>query len=152
MTTFTDSAGRTWQLNLTIDAVKRVRSLVGVNLLELEQGDPPLMTRLGLDVILLCDVIFAIVQPQAEAQGVSDTDFGAALGGEAIMAAHTAFYEALVNFTRSLGRSDTAQALTTQQQLVAMGVKQAEEKISAIDPEAVIEKALNSASGSLPES
>ena len=80
MKTFTDSAGRTWTVSLTIDAAKRVKGLLDVNLLELEAGDPPLLTKLGTDVILLCDVIFALVKPQADAAGVSDEQFGAALG------------------------------------------------------------------------
>ncbi|MBU0717313.1 MAG: hypothetical protein KJ749_03615, partial [Planctomycetes bacterium] len=59
-----------------------VKGLLDVNLLELEAGDPPLLTRLGTDVILLCDVIFALVKPQADTSGVTDEQFGAALGGE----------------------------------------------------------------------
>jgi len=43
-----------------------------------ETGDPPLLTRLGTDVILLCDVIFASVKPQADQHGVSDEQFRAA--------------------------------------------------------------------------
>jgi len=63
--TFTDNAGRTWTISLTIDAAKRVKGLLNVNLLELEAGDAPLLTRRGTDVILLCDVIFAVVKSQA---------------------------------------------------------------------------------------
>ena len=111
MKTFTDTAGRTWTIALTIDAAKRVKGLLDVNLLELEAGDPPLLTKLGTDVILLCDVIFALVKPQADQQGVTDEQFGAALGGEAILAAQTALYEELVHFFRGLGRNDLAKAV-----------------------------------------
>ncbi|HUT59305.1 MAG TPA: hypothetical protein VNA25_15760 [Phycisphaerae bacterium] len=38
MKTFTDSAGRSWTISLTIDAAKRVKTLLEVNLLELEAG------------------------------------------------------------------------------------------------------------------
>ena len=40
MKTFSDNAGRTWQIALTIDSAKRVKSLLEVNLLELQHGDP----------------------------------------------------------------------------------------------------------------
>ena len=35
MRTFTDNAGHAWTLSLTIDAAKRVKGLLGVNLLDL---------------------------------------------------------------------------------------------------------------------
>ena len=37
MKTFTDNAGNAWTLSLTIDAAKRVKGLLGVNLLELDR-------------------------------------------------------------------------------------------------------------------
>ena len=39
MKTFTDNAGRAWTVSLTIDAAKRVRSLLGENLLLLPDGE-----------------------------------------------------------------------------------------------------------------
>jgi len=120
MKTFTDTAGRTWTLALTIDAAKRVKGLLDVNLLELEAGDPPLLTRIGTDVILLCDVIFALVKPQADASGVTDEQFAAALGGETILAAQTALYEELVGFFRGLGADDR---IATATERTAKGVE-----------------------------
>jgi len=146
MRTFTDSAGRTWTVSLTLDSVKRVRDLLGVNLLELDQGEPPLLTRLGTDVILLCDVIFAILKPQADAAGVSDAEFGAALGGEVIMAAQKAFYEELVGFFRQLGRGDLARAVEAQQRMILLAVAAVERRIEGVDVEGEIEKTLGAVS------
>ena len=142
MRTFTDSAARTWTLSLTIDAAKRVRSLLDVNLLEPEKGDPPLLTRLGTDVILLCDVIYALVKPQADAAEVTDEQFGAALGGEVILAAQTAFYEEMVDFFRGLARKDLARAVETQQRMIELTVKGVEERIGKLDVEAEVEAIL----------
>ncbi len=139
MKTFTDTAGRTWTVALTIDAAKRVKSLLDVNLLELEAGDPPLLTRLGTDVILLCDVIFALVKPQADAAGVSDQEFAAALGGDAILAAQTAFYEELADFFRKLGRGDLAKAVDAQRRMIDLAVARIETRIDKLDLEAAIE-------------
>ena len=70
MKSFTDNAGRTWTLSLTLGAAERVKALVDVDLLEpCDAGDPPLLTRLGTEVALLCDVIFALIKPQADGQG-----------------------------------------------------------------------------------
>jgi hypothetical protein len=152
MKTFTDTAGRTWTLALTIDAAKRVKSLLDVNLLELEAGDPPLLTRLGTDVILLCDVIFALVKPQADAAGVTDEQFAAALGGETILAAQTAFYEELVDFFRKLGRSDLAKAVDAQRRMIDLAVARIETRIDRLDLEAAVESTLGEPSTSSPPS
>jgi hypothetical protein len=152
MKTFTDSAGRTWTLALTIDAVKRVKSLLDVNLLELEAGDPPLLTRLGTDVILLCDVIFALVKPQADAAGVSDQEFAAALGGDVVLAAQTAFYEELVDFFRKLGRGDLAKAVDAQRRMIDLAVARIETRIDRLDLEAAVESTLGEPSTSSPQS
>lgn len=149
MRTFNDSTGRTWTLTLTLDAAKRVKSLCNVNLLELDAGDPPLLTKLGTDVILLCDVIFALVKPQADTLGVSDEQFGAALGGDAILAAHTAFYEELVDFFRKLGRSDLAKALEAQRRMIDLTVQRIETRIAGLSIEAAVETILGKPSTSL---
>jgi len=142
MKLFADNAGRNWTLSLTIDAAKRVRGLLGVNLLELDAGDPPLLTKLGTDVILLCDVIYCLVKPQADAAGVSDEQFGAALGGEAIHAAQTAFYEELSDFFRKLGRGDLAKAAPAQRRLIDLAVTRIETRIDRLDLETAIETIL----------
>lgn len=152
MRTFTDSAGRTWTVSLTLDAAKRVRSLLDINLLDLESGEPPLLTRLGTDVILLCDVVFAIVKPQADAAGVSDEEFGVALGGDVILAAQTAFYEELVDFFRQLGRSDLARAVDAQRRMIELTVKGIETRIEGLDIEGEVEAILAETPGALSTS
>ena len=150
MKTFTDNAGRTWTLTLTIDAAKRVKSLLDVNLLELEAGDPPLLTKLGTDVILLCDAIFALVKPQADAAGVTDEQFAAAMGGDAILAAQTAFYEELVDFFRKLGRTDLAKAVDAQRRMINLAVARIETRIDRLDLEAAAESTLGEPSTNSP--
>ena len=61
MKTFTDNAGNTWSLSITVDAVKRVRSLLNVNLMDVIEGT--LLEKLSADPVLLCDVLFAVVKP-----------------------------------------------------------------------------------------
>ena len=166
MKTFNDSAGRTWTISLTLNAAKRVNSLLGVNLLDLDgRTDPkpqeggedrptelPLLTRLGTDIILLCDVIFAIIKPQADAAGVSDEEFGAALGGEVIFAAQTAFYEELVDFFRQLGRSDLARAIDAQRRMIELTVQGIETRIDGLDIEGEVEAILAGTPGNLSPS
>jgi hypothetical protein len=153
MKTFTDNAEHTWTISLTLDAAKRVKGLLGVNLLELDRGDPPLLTRLGTDVILLCDVIFALIKPQADQQNVTDEQFGAALGGEAILAAQTAFYEELVDFFRKAGRGDLARITAAQKRMIDLTVQKMEtgaditeaklrDRVETVDLEAEVDRAI----------
>lgn len=69
---FIDSTGQTWDVSLDLPACRRVRDLVHVNLLTLAL--PQLLQQLA-DPVTLCEVIWAIVKPQADAAGVSLEDF-----------------------------------------------------------------------------
>ena len=94
MRTFQDSAGRTWTIAVNVDAVKRVKALLGEDMLDIEHFFP----RLLADPILLCDTLFAILKPQAEAQNVTDIDFARAMAGDAIAHARKALVEDYVDF------------------------------------------------------
>lgn len=138
MRSFTDNAGRTWTVALNIGAVKRVKGLLSVDLLAMLKGDPPLITQLGTDVVLLCDVIFAILKPQADEAGVTDEQFGAALSGDAILSARRAFYEELADFFLHMGRPDVARALEMQDAMIVASVAEAQRRVEAIDPTAEV--------------
>ncbi len=95
MKTFKDNAGRTWTITVNVDAVKRVRDLLGEDLLDVKQ----VLQRLMIDPILLCDVIYCVCKPQADAENISDVDFAQAMAGDSIAQAKTALVEELVNFS-----------------------------------------------------
>ena len=141
MKSFTDSNGKTWELSLTITAAKRVMGLLGVNLLQLDEGTPPLLTRLGTDVMLLCDVIYAILKPALDGAGLTDEQFGAALGGKAVLDAQTAFYEELVDFFQQSARMDLVQAVKTQRSGIELAVARNEDRISRLDLLEVVKEA-----------
>ena len=96
MKTFTDKTGRTWEFEITIGAAKRVRDLLGVDLVTVLDGD--LLERLRLDHILLVDVLYVLCKPAADATGVTDEAFGRAMNGEAIDQALAGFFEELEDF------------------------------------------------------
>jgi hypothetical protein len=96
MRTFCDNAARTWTVQINVDAIKRVRDLAQVNLLEVVEGK--LLERLISDPVLLCDVIYCVCKPEADAKAIADTDFGRAMAGDAIDSATTALLEELVDF------------------------------------------------------
>jgi hypothetical protein len=83
MRSFRDNENRQWNVALTIGALKRVKAEIDVDLLLLDVGDPPLGARLSTDMALVCDVLFVLVKPQADALSppVTDVQFGEGLGG-----------------------------------------------------------------------
>lgn len=120
---------------MTIDSVKRVKELLHIDLTEPEKGDPPLLTRLGTEMILLCDMLYVMVKPQADALGVTGEQFAAALDGAAAFNAQNAFYEEFVDFFQKCGRKDRATAASKQQRMIALAVNKSNLRLEAIDEE-----------------
>ena len=96
MRTFKDNAGRTWTISLTVAAVKRVRDLAKIDLLDLANGR--VFERLVADPVTLCDALSAACKPQADAEGITDEAFGEAMAGDAIEHASKALVEELIQF------------------------------------------------------
>ena len=96
MKNFVDVAGRVWVVDVNVATIKRVRAVAGVNLLEVVEGD--LIERLSGDPILLADVLYAVCQPQALRDNISDEQFGEALAGDVISLATAAMLDSLVAF------------------------------------------------------
>jgi len=148
MKTFTDTAGRTWAIGLNLGTAMAVKDTLDIDLLQPEAGDPPLLTRLGTDEMLLGEVLCALLASQFETHKVSDADVRAGFDGATLLAAQKAFYEELVDFFRSRGRADRARAVETQAAMIDAAVKAIEEKIGGLDVQEVIAGAM---SGSSPE-
>ncbi|MBI5725258.1 MAG: hypothetical protein HZA50_14965 [Planctomycetes bacterium] len=141
MKTFSDNAGRTWTVTVNVDAVKRVKTLLGVNLLEAVDGK--LLERLIGDPILLCDVIYAVCKPQADAQNVSDEDFGRSMSGDAIELATTALLEELCDFFPQGRRTLLRKALGKLRKLESMALATAENRLDSPELEKKMQAALS---------
>jgi hypothetical protein len=88
-----DTAGRVWSVPIDTTTIKRVRTILGVDLMSFVEGD--LMGRLMGDVVLFVDVLYAICKPEADARGVTDEQFGQAMSGEVLQAAEEALADGL---------------------------------------------------------
>lgn len=142
MKTFNDNADRTWTVTVNVAALKRVRTALDVNLMEAVEGD--LLERLSSDPVLLCDVIYVVCKPEADAQNVSDEDFGRAMAGDAIEHATTALLEELVDFFPSRKRRVLHQALAKFQAVETKAIEYAQKRLEDPELDRQIEAALNS--------
>lgn len=133
MRTFEDKSGRVWTLDLGVGAIRRIKSLLDVDLTQPQAKDPvhgTLSQRMAVDVWLLVDVLCAICRPQAEALAISDEDFAELLGGDVLGNARNLLLEEWSDFFLSLGRKDLATAVT---KTLAMLVAISEEAVGQMD-------------------
>lgn len=131
MRTFKDNAGRNWTIAVNVDAIRRVRGLVSVDLLKAIEGT--LVEQFVDDPVLLCDVLFALIKPDADAQQISDADFGRALSGDALDHAVTALLEDLVDFFPQGKRRLYQKAIAKLQQLRSTAYAAVETRLDSPD-------------------
>jgi len=139
---FKDNAGRDWSLSLTIGNAMMVRDRLGIDLLQPEAGDPPLLTRLGTDEMLLAEVIAALLESQFELHKVDAAQVYQCFDGPTFGRAHEAFYKELIDFFHQRGRTDRAKAVEKQMQMIIAGAKAAQTKVEAINVETMIDRAM----------
>ena len=140
MRNFIDSSGRVWVIDVSVATIKRVRTLTGVNLLEVIQGE--LIEQLSSDPILLADCLYAVCQPQAVREGVSDEAFGQALAGDVIDRATTALLEGLIEFFPEPKRRLLEKATAKYRQVQTQALALVEAKLDSPELEAKILKDL----------
>jgi len=152
MQIFKDNANRDWTISLNIGTAMMVKDRLGIDLLQPETGDPPLLTRLGTDEMLLAQVIAALLESQFEFHKVDAHQIYQCFDGQTFARAHEAFYKELIDFFQSRGRHDRAKAVEKQKNMILAGVKAAESNIEKINVDQVIENAMSGVmSGVLPE-
>ena len=146
MKTFTDAAGRTWTLTLNLGTAMTVKAKLDIDLLQPEQGDPPLLTRLGTDEMLLGEVLCCMLEGQFTTHQVTDDDVRSSFDGQTLLAAQKAFYEELIDFFRSRGRNDRAKAVAKQMAMIDAAVTAIETRIDGLNVEETIRGAMSGAS------
>ena len=147
MKTFTDNAGRTWTVAINVECIKRVKTLLSVNLLDAIEGK--LIEDLVSDPVLLCDVIYAVCKPEADTPEVSEEEFGRAMAGDAIDNATTALLEELVDFFPSGKRQVLAKALAKLKTFQTKAVETASKRLDDPKLDQQLEALLKE--GELPE-
>ncbi len=95
---FTDNAKNDWDVDISVATIRRIKSVLDVNLLDVAEDGGKLAKRLEDDPVLLIDCLFVCCEKQAAARNVKDVDFGEAMFGDTLEAAANAFWEALVAF------------------------------------------------------
>jgi hypothetical protein len=138
MKTFKDTKNRQWELSLTLGIVKRVKDALGVDLLQPESGDPPTLTRLGTDELLLAEVIVNLLYDQFDRHLMEADEIYDAFDGATLHAAHSTFYEEWIDFFLRLGRPERVRAIQKQQKMIEAGIRAVELRVDQLDVDLVV--------------
>ena len=145
MAEFRDHEGRTWTVQVTTATLKRVKSLLGLDLGRMA-ADGSLYKALADDPIMLCDLLYAICRPEADERKLSDEDFGRGLAGDAIDAATTALMEGLIDFFPKGRRELHRKALAKFRTLEEKAIRNAEDRIESDELDRELDRRLESLS------
>ncbi len=139
MRQFKDNAGRTWTVDINVATLKRVRGLTGVDLMQVIEGT--LIEKFIRDPVLLCDVVYAVCKPEADAAKVSDEEFGKAMAGDAIEAATGAVLDELISFCPSpRDRANLGQVLQATNRVLEKARDLTEKRIETLTSESELDK------------
>lgn len=142
MRQFKDNAGRTWTVEINVATLKRVRGLTGVDLMQVIEGT--LIEKLIRDPVLLCDVVYAVCKPEADAAKVSDEEFGKAMAGDAIEAATGAVLDELISFCPSpRDRANLGRVLQATNRVMEKARDVTEKRIETLTSEGELDKLVN---------
>lgn len=136
MAKFLDGAGRSWDVAISVGVIRRVRDRLGIDLSKLVENEFAVLQQVVTDPVVLCDVLYVMVEPQAAGAGVSAVEFGEALTGDAIEGAADALYEAFANFSPSRIRVPLLALAQKGREIQTAAATRAREAIEAL-PEAV---------------
>lgn len=90
---FKDLAGREWNLNINIGAMRRAKTQ------NIDLSMPVNQLReFVMDDVFMVDAIWAVIQPDADAKGISKEQFESAIDGKAIESARDALWVALEEY------------------------------------------------------
>ena len=144
MRQFKDNAGRTWTVDINVATLKRVRGLTGVDLMQVIEGT--LIEKLIRDPVLLCDVVYAVCKPEADAATprVSDEEFGKSMAGDAIEAATQAVLDELISFCPSpRDRANLGRVLQATNRVLDKARDLTEKRIQTLTSESELDKLVN---------
>ncbi|TVQ64486.1 MAG: hypothetical protein EA379_01325 [Phycisphaerales bacterium] len=142
MKQFKDNEGRTWDVVMDTTALKRVRSLLGVDLMQLINGD--LVAKMQADPALVVDVAYVMCKDQADERGVSDEDFGRAMRGDPIAYATQAVLDEFCEYCPDpRDRAALGRVLAAMRAVIDRKMTEREETMTQEAIEREIEKAVD---------
>jgi len=141
MRPFKDAKGRTWELEINVWLVRRVRDYLGLNLYNLVDSQARPLGELLNDPARLVDVLFLLCRDQADTLNVTDEAFGRSFSGDSLEDAADAFVAALLDFFPSRQGRATLQKVIDKSKAVEARMRElTEEKLESLTVESLAKK------------
>lgn len=151
MSSFIDTAGRRWAVEVNTVTAKRVRKTLNVDVLRLFDDQMKPLGELLSNPIDFVDVLYVLCQEEADRRDVSDEDFGRSLGGGTLDKAADAFLEALADFFPPERGKALRTAFNKVRKASLILTEQAQKRLDELSPEELA-KLLGGLSGNAPAS
>lgn len=131
MATFVDEAGRSWSIRIDVSAIRKVRTKRGVDLAKV-MGSQEELQKLLDDPCLWVDVLWDLVEEQAETQGVDPEAFAHGLIGDSFEAANNALIEAIIDFFPSSRREILRRLLNKVKEMETLSLENMSQQIDSL--------------------
>jgi hypothetical protein len=139
--TFKLRDGSEFVIEISMATVKRVKQLLGVNVLDI-LGTSEELGGYITDDVKTVDVLCAICRPQLEARRMSDEDFGRGFDQEALVGATNTLMDEVAEFfqqpRKGLVKQAIAKARALSAEMERRQVAAAERALSALDLETLL--------------
>jgi hypothetical protein len=134
---FTDSKGQVWELSINVASLRRVKDKLQLDLTRVIAQDDNTLAKLA-DPETLANVLWVLVEGQAEAKGISPESFAEGLAGESIDSATESLLQELSDFfpraQRTLIKAALAKTEKMQETVIRIGL----ERLEALNPEKML--------------
>jgi hypothetical protein len=131
MKSFRDTKGRDWTIDVNVASARRVKAAVHVDII----GDGKVFAQLSADVEAFVNVLYVLCKAQADADGITDEQFGEGLAGDALEAATTALLEEIADFFPKDRRAVLRQVVTKMDEVQGRVAVAASAKLETLGPE-----------------
>lgn len=132
MHSFKDRSGQSWELEATYASYARVRSQTGVSLFDIATEERKSLQQLA-DPFMLGQVIWSLLQPQAEARGLTPEAFYEQFDGTTLEAAYTALLDEMVFFCQPRARKILGVAVEKVREADAAAEQIVDERMAEIE-------------------
>ena len=141
MATFVDAEDRSWEPEVNVVTIGRVRTALKINLLELLLPENTLAERL-VDPCLLVDVLYLLCKDQADQREIDDIAFGKAMTPDGIEDGWAAALEGIVLFSPRGSRPAHQKVLEKAKQYQAKAAKQVKALVAGPEFDAMLDREL----------
>jgi hypothetical protein len=145
MATFKDRLDRSWNIDITVFEMRKVKNEFNIDFGECASSENKVFGRLAKDPILLVDVLSCLLEDQIKQTGLNERQFAQGIVGIGIKNAADALVEAIVNFSKPL---DGAVMKATWEKMTATEEIAAEEVLGVmqeLDVKPLIRERINEA-------